>query len=344
MRFLITGITGFVGSHLAEYLLSLDGESTGKSGRAEIFGTVRHRSPLDNIEGVLDRVSIIKGVDLRDAHAAMQAVKQAEPDYIFHLASQSSVPASWVSPSDTLVTNAIGTVNLLEAVRGSELHPAIQIAGSSDEYGCPPFVEDTSHITFGANQTPKMVFKLPVTEEFPLLPLSQYGVSKVAEDLTGFQYHKSYGMKIVRTRAFNHSGPRRGPEFVESDFAKQIVEMEKGKRDPVLKAGNLETKRDYTDVRDIVRGYWLAASRGKYGEVYNICSGKARSIQTVLDILRMQSTVQFEIVQDKERMRPSDIPVLEGDCTKFMKQTGWKPVINFSQTMSDLLDYWRGKI
>ncbi len=344
MRVLITGITGFVGSHLAEYLLSLDGESTGKSGRAEIFGTVRHRSPLDNIEGILDKVSIIKGVDLRDAHAAMQAVKQAEPDYIFHLASQSSVPASWTGPADTLETNAIGTVNLLEAVRRSKLHPAIQIAGSSDEYGCPPLVDDTLLITFGLNQTQRSVFKLPVTEDFPLLPLSPYGVSKVAEDLTGFQYHKSYGMKIVRTRAFNHSGPRRGPEFVESDFAKQIVEMEKGKRAPVLKTGDLEVRRDFSDVRDVVRGYWLAASRGKYGEVYNICSGKARAIQTVIDTIRMQSTVQFEIVQDKERMRPSDIPVLEGDFSKFRKQTGWKPVINFSQTMGDLLDYWREEI
>ena len=344
VRALITGITGFVGSHLAEYLLSMDGDCTGKSGRTEVFGTVRHRSPLDNISGIMDRVSLIQGVDIRDAHAVEAAIKQAEPDYIFHLAAQSFVPASWISPADTLETNVMGTVNLLEAVRRSELHPVIQIAGSSEEYGCPPFVEDTSHITFEVNQMPKMVFKVPITEEFPLLPLSPYGVSKVAEDLLGFQYHKSYGMKIVRTRAFNHTGPRRGESFVTSTFAKQIAEIEKGKRDPVVKAGNLEARRDFTDVRDMVRAYWLAATRGKYGEVYNICSGKARTVQTVLDTLRMQSTAQFEIVQDRERMRPSDIPVLEGDCSKFMKQTGWKPKIGFSQTMGDLLDYWRGKI
>ena len=344
VRALITGITGFVGSHLAEYLLSMDGDYTGKSGRAEVFGTVRHRSPLDNISGIMDRVSLIQGVDIRDAHAVEAAVRQAEPEYIFHLASQSFVPASWVSPADTLETNVMGTVNLLEAVRRSELHPVIHIAGSSEEYGCPPMVEDTSHITFGVNQMPKMIFKVPITEEFPLLPLSPYGVSKVAEDLLGFQYHKSYGMKIIRTRAFNHTGPRRGESFVTSNFAKQIVEIEKGKRDPVVKVGNLEARRDFTDVRDIVRGYWLAATRGKYGEVYNLCSGKARTIQTVLDTLRMQSTAQFEILQDKERMRPSDIPVLEGDCSKFMKQTGWKPQIGFSQTMGDLLEYWRTKI
>ncbi len=337
MRVLITGITGFVGSHLAEYLLSVGGET-------EIYGTARHRSRLDHIEGIVDRISLIPDVEIRDAHAVASAVKKAEPDYIFHLAAQSFVPASWMAPADTIETNVKGTVNLLEAVRVSGLHSVIQIAGSSEEYGCPPLVEDTSHITFGINQTPKMVFKLPITEDFPLLPLSPYGVSKVAEDLFGFQYHKSYGMKIVRTRAFNHTGPRRGEYFATSNFAKQVVEIEKGKREPVLHVGNLEAKRDFMDVRDTVRAYWLAASRGKYGEVYNICSGKARSIQSVLDTLRMQSTAQFEVVQDIERMRPSDIPILEGDCTKFRKQTGWKPEINFTQTMGDLLEYWRGRV
>ncbi len=378
MRVLITGITGFAGSHLAEYLLSMGG---GKSDRAEVYGTVRHRSPLDNISGIIDRISLIKGTDIRDAHSVEAAIKQSEPDYIFHLAGQSLVPASWVSPVDTLETNVIGTVNLLEAVRRSERHPVIQIAGSSEEYGCPPRVPvrdgwvrdrpvsseelergswknspmgikmschkitDEEH-DFEINSSPesKLVFKLPITEDFPLLPLSPYGVSKVAEDLLGFQYHKSHGMKIVRTRAFNHSGPRRSESFVASNFAKQIAEIEKGKRNPVVKVGNLEAMRDFTDVRDVVRGYWLAASRGKYGEVYNICSGKAVSIQTVLDTLRMQSTAQFEIVKDKERMRPSDIPVLQGSCSKFMRQTGWKSQISFSQTMGDLLDYWRGKI
>ena len=355
MRVLITGITGFAGSHLAEYLLSMDGE---KSDRSEVYGTVRHRSPLDNISGIIDRISLIKGTDIRDAHSVEAAIKQSEPDYIFHLAGQSLVPASWVSPVDTLETNVIGTVNLLEAVRRSERHPVIQIAGSSEEYGCPPRVpmrdeyirdrpvssEELEDFEINSSPDTRLVFKLPITEDFPLLPLSPYGVSKIAEDLLGFQYHKSHGMKIVRTRAFNHSGPRRSESFVASNFAKQIAEIEKGKRNPVVKVGNLEVTRDFTDVRDMVRGYWLAASRGKYGEVYNICSGKARSIQSILDTLRMQSTAQFEIVKDKERMRPSDIPALQGSCSKFMRQTGWKPQISFSQTMGDLLDYWRGKI
>lgn len=343
MRVLITGITGFAGSHLAEYLLSIEGEMAEVCGK--VYGTVRHRSPLDNISSIKNMVSLIHGVDLRDAHAAEAAVKQAEPDYIFHLAAQSFVPESWVSPVDTLQTNVIGTVNLLEAVRKSNLHPVIQIAGTSEEYGCPPMVDvadNDADITI--NHLPDKVFKLPITEDFPLLPLSPYGVSKVAEDLLGFQYHKSYGMKIIRTRAFNHTGPRRGESFVTSTFAKQIVEIEKGKHDPVLNVGNLEAKRDFTDVRDVVRGYWLAANRGKYGEVYNICSGKSRTIQSVLDTLRMQSTAQFDVARDRERMRPSDIPVLEGDCTKFTRQTGWKPQISFAQTMSDLLDYWRAKI
>lgn len=335
MRCLITGITGFAGSHLAEYLLTLG---------CEVFGTARHRSPLENITGILDKINLISGVDLRDAHAVGAAVEGAEPEYVFHLASQSFVPSSWISPADTLETNAIGTINLLEAVRRSKLSPVIQIAGSSEEYGCPPLVEDDSLITFGINQTPRLVFKLPITEDFPLLPLSPYAVSKVAEDLLGYQYHKSYGLKIVRTRAFNHTGPRRGENFATSNFAKQIVEIEKGKKEPVLKVGNLEAKRDFTDVRDIVRGYWLAVTRGKYGEAYNICSGKARAIQSVLDILRMQSPARFEVVQDKERMRPSDIPILEGDSSKFRKQTGWKPEIGFTKTMGDLLEYWRARI
>lgn len=340
MRALITGITGFAGSHLAEYLLAQG---------IEVFGTARHRSRLDNIEAIRSKISLIPDVEIRDAHAVASAVKKAEPDYIFHLAAQSFVPASWMAPADTIETNVKGTVNLLEAVRVSGLHSVIQIAGSSEEYGCPPLVEvaelgvnDTPDITI--NYVPNKVFKLPITEDFPLLPLSPYGISKVAEDLFGFQYHKSYGMKIVRTRAFNHTGPRRGEYFATSSFAKQIVEREKGRREPVLHVGNLEAKRDFTDVRDIVRAYWLAATKGKYGEVYNICSGRARSIQSVLDTLRMQSTAQFEVAQDRERMRPSDIPILEGDCTRFRKQTGWKPEISFTQTMGDLLEYWRGRV
>lgn len=334
MRVLITGITGFAGSHLAEYLLAQG---------IEVFGTARHRSRPDNIKAIRSKISLIPDVEIRDAHAVAVAVRKAEPDYIFHLAAQSFVPASWTAPSDTMETNVIGALNMFEAVRRLELNPVIHIAGSSEEYGCPPLVEDAKHITIGINQKPKLVFKVPITEDFPLLPLSPYGVSKVAEDLLGFQYHKSYGMKVVRTRAFNHTGPRRGEYFVTSNFAKQIVEIEKGKKEPVLRVGNLEAKRDFTDVRDIVRAYWLAVTtRGKFGEVYNICSGKARTIQSVLDTLRMQSTAQFEIAQDRERMRPSDIPVLEGDCSKFRKQTGWKPEISFTRTMGDLLDYWRG--
>lgn len=341
MRALITGITGFVGSHLAEYLLAQG---------IEVFGTARHRSKLDNIEAIRSKISLIPDVEIRDAHAVASAVRKAEPDYIFHLAAQSFVPASWMAPADTIETNVKGTVNLLEAVRVSGLHSVIQIAGSSEEYGCPPLVEvaelgvNDTRTDITINYVPNKVFNLPITEDFPLLPLSPYGVSKVAEDLLGFQYHKSYGMKIVRTRAFNHTGPRRGEYFATSSFAKQIVEIEKGKCEPVLHVGNLEVKRDFMDVRDVVRAYWLAATRCKYGGAYNICSGKARSIQSVLDTLRMQSTAQFKVVQDIERMRPSDIPILEGDCSKFRKQTGWKPEINFTQTMVDLLDYWRGRI
>lgn len=185
--------------------------------------------------------------------------------------------------------------------------------------------------------------EVPIKESNPLRPLSPYGVSKVAMDFLGYQYFKSYGMKIIRTRGFNHTGPRRGDVFAESSFAKQIAEIEKGKKEPVIMVGNLEAERDYTDVRDMVKGYLLAAEKGEPGEVYNICSGKAVKIKKVLDILLSFSKIKVEIKQDPARMRPSDVPILLGDSTKFRRKTGWKNTIPFEKTMEDLLNYWREK-
>jgi len=183
--------------------------------------------------------------------------------------------------------------------------------------------------------------ELPIKETNPLRPLSPYAVSKIGQDYLAYQYHKSFGLKVVRTRAFNHDGPRRGEVFVSSNFAKQLIEVEKGKKPAVLHVGNLEARRDFTDVRDVVRGYWLATERCEAGEVYNICSGKAYSIQEVLDRLIELSGVQVKVETDPSRLRPSDVPVLLGDYTKFKKATGWEPEIPYDKTLADMLEYWR---
>jgi len=313
-RALITGITGFVGSHLAELLLAKG---------LEVYGTKRWRSKTENIEHIMGKLHL-READLRDGHSLFEVVREVKPDFVFHLAAQSFVPTSWRAPADTMETNAVGTINLLEAIRKLDIDPAIQIAGSSEEYG--------------------LVFpdEVPIKETNPLRPLSPYGVSKVAADKLGFQYHRSYGMKVVITRSFNHTGPRRGEVFVTSNFAKQIVEIEKGLRDPVMSVGNMEAKRDFSDVRDIVRAYWLSATKCKFGECYNICSGTTRVIKDVLDILLKNGKVKdIKLEKDPSRMRPSDVQILHGNCDKIMEETGWKPEIPFEKTMTDLMDYWR---
>lgn len=313
MKALITGITGFVGSHLSELLLS---KGYG------VYGTIRWRSKTENIEHLGGRIKLID-TDIRDAHSVNKIIREVEPDYVFHLAAQSFVPMSWSAPQETLSTNIIGTVNLLEAVRNSKAVSKILIAGSSEEYG---LVHEN---------------ELPIKETNPLRPLSPYAVSKVAQDLLGWQYFKSYGMKIVRTRAFNHTGPRRGEVFVTSNFAKQIAMIEKGKQKPFIYVGNLNAARDFTDVRDIVIAYELALKKCKWGAVYNICSEKTWKIKQVLNLLLKLSKVKIKIKKDPKRMRPSDVEILLGSCEKFKKQTRWEPKITFKKTMFDLLNYWR---
>ncbi|MCK4250385.1 GDP-mannose 4,6-dehydratase, partial [candidate division WOR-3 bacterium] len=264
--------------------------------------------------------------DIKDAFAMKTIITEIKPEQIFHLAAQSYVSFSWRAPQETLITNIIGELNLFEAVRQVKIDPLIHIAGSSEEYGMVVPEE------------------LPITEANALRPLSPYGVSKVTQDLLGYQYFKSYGLKIIRTRAFNHTGPRRGTVFATSNFAKQIVEIEKNKRDPVIYVGNLEAVRDFTDVRDAVRAYALTLERGDPGEVYNIASGKGIKIRDMLDMLVALSNADLKIEQDPTRLRPSDVELLIGSSEKFQKKTGWKPEIPFDKTMKDLLDYWREKI
>lgn len=318
MRVLITGITGFAGSHLAEYVLA-------NHPQAEVFGILRWRSRTENIESIQQRINLSE-CDLRDATSVKQLLARVRPDKIFHLAAQSFVPSSWNAPAESLTTNILGQLNVFEAVRELGIDPGIQIAGSSEEYG--------------------LVYEseLPIRETNPLRPLSPYAVSKVGQDYLGYQYFKSFGLRVVRTRGFNHDGPRRGDVFVSSNFAKQLVEVERDKKPPVIQVGNLDARRDFSDVRDIVRGYWLSLERCEPGEVYNICSGKAYSIREVLNLLIEISGREVRVETDPARLRPSDVPVLVGDNSKFKAATGWEPQIAYEKTLADMLDYWREKI
>jgi len=317
MRVLITGITGFVGSHLVDYLMK-NHESI------DIYGIHRWRSRTENIDAVADKLHLVE-CDIRDSSSVRNVVDIIKPDRIFHLAAQSFVPTSWHAPAETISTNVIGNLNIFEAVRQSGFNPRILVAGSSEEYG--------------------LVYEneLPIKEENPLRPLSPYAVSKVGQDLLAYQYFMSYQVDAVRSRAFNHTGPRRGYVFVSSNFAKQIADIEKGKNEPIIYTGNLEARRDFTDVRDMVRAYWLALEKCEAGEVYNICSGVDYSIKQILAILLSFSNIKIEIKQDPKRMRPSDVPVLRGDNSKFCKKTGWKPEIPFDKTLLDILNYWRSR-
>ena len=314
MRVLITGITGFVGSHMAEYALAKG---------AHVFGSNRWRSKMENVEHLRSKVTFIES-DLRDLSSVRALLETSVPDYIVHLAAQSFVGVSWHAPAETLTTNIISQVNLLEALRGLKMSPRFLAVGSSEEYGL--VLED----------------ELPIKETNPLRPLSPYAVSKVTQDMMAYQYFKSYGLPIVRTRAFNHEGPRRGDVFVTSNFARQVAEIEAGLREPVVYVGDLTPRRDYSDVRDIVRGYWLLLERGEPGEVYNLCSGRSWPIQQVLDFVLNLSTVKgITVKTDPARLRPSDVMILEGDPTKMHKATGWKTEIPFERTLTELLEYWR---
>lgn len=319
-RVLITGITGFAGSHLAEYVLR---EHPG----VEVHGTWRWRSRMENLADCRDQVRL-RECDLRDPVAVRTTLEEVRPDRIFHLAAQSFVPASWVAPQEALDTNIHSTLHLLESMRSLKLTDTwLQIACSSEEYGLV------------------LPDEVPIRETNPLRPLSPYAVSKVTQDFLGYQYSQSYGLKTVRTRGFNHTGPRRGEVFVTSNFARQVAMIEKGRQAPVVKVGNLEARRDFTDVRDMVRAYWLATDGGcTPGEVYNIGTGRDVTIQWMLDALVSYAKVKVTVEQEAARMRPSDVQVLCADNSKFARATGWAPRIPLEQTLLDLLNYWRGRV
>lgn len=314
MKVLITGIAGFLGSHLAEYLLTKDD--------IEIYGVTKPGSNAENVRQIKDKL-IVYECDIRDADAVENVLKEVGPEKIFHLAAESYVFSSWQRPDRTLTTNILGQLNILESIRKLKINPLLLIAGSSEEYGLVSQDE------------------LPVKETNLLRPLSPYAVSKVGQDLLGYQYHRSYGLNIIRTRAFNQTGPRRKEVFVCSNFAKQIAMIERKKQPPIIYVGNLKARRDFSDVRDIARAYWLALEKCRPGEVYNICSGKAREIKEILDILLSFSRCKIQVKQDPQKLRVSDIPVMQGDSSRFRETTGWQPEIPFEKTLEDLLNYWR---
>lgn len=318
MKVLITGITGFVGSHLAEYILNLNEAH-------EVHGVCRWRSPKDNLARVYDRV-LLHEADLLDPGSLIRTFETLKPDVIFHLAAQSYVLSSFNSPSHTLWANVIGTTNLLEAVRILEIDPVIHICSSSEVYG---------------QVTEKEV---PIRESCPFRPASPYAVSKVGEDMIALQYWLSYKIKTIRTRMFTHTGPRRGDVFAMSFFGKQIAAAELGLKDKIIRVGNLKSVRTFCDVRDAVRAYWIMAQKCSPGEVYNIGGNRTCTIGEALDILLSFSNTKFEIKVDPRLMRPSDVTLQIPCIDKFHQETGWKPEIPLETTLRDILDYWREEL
>lgn len=320
MRALITGITGFVGSHLAEYLLD--------NTDWDIVGMCRWRSPLDNIQSLVPEIN--KGgrvrlvyADLRDGIAVREAVEQANPTHVFHLAAQSYPKTSFASPLDTLDTNVQGTVRLLDALRKSDAE--IHVCSSSEVYG--------------------RAKTIPISEDAPFHPASPYAVSKVGTDLMARHYAEAYGMRIQVTRMFTHTGSRRGDVFAESSFAKQIAMIEAGMIPPVVKVGNLNSLRTVADVRDAVRAYhMLLTVYPTPGEVYNIGGSHTCTVGDILNTLLSMSTKKIDIEVDPDRLRPVDADLQVPDCTKFKNHTRWEPLITFEQTMKDLLNYWREQV
>ena len=323
---LITGITGMVGSHLADYLLNKT--------NWKIYGLCRWRSPLDNVEHLLPlaikktRLEFIYG-DLTDISSMIKALKISKPDYVFHLAAQSYPKTSFESPLDTYETNIQGTSSLLEALKIYSKDSKIHVCASSEVFG----------------RVPKE--KLPIDEECSFHPASPYAISKVGTDLIGRFYAEAYGMCVMTTRMFTHTGPRRGDVFAESTFAKQIALIEHGIIPPILKTGNLDSLRTFADVRDAVRAYYMLLTINPIpGEYYNIGGTYTCSVREMLDILLNMSEMKdkISVETDPDRLRPIDADLQVPNTNKFQQHTGWEPQIKFEDTMRELLEYWRKRV
>lgn len=323
-RALITGASGFVGSHLAEYLID--------NTDWDVYGMLRWNEPADNLQSLIplanrkERMAFSYG-DLRDSWSMSDVVRVVRPDYVFHLGAQSYPQTSFGAANDTLETNIQGTVNLLEAVKQHARGAWVHVCSSSEVYGRAK----KEH--------------LPITEDCPFSPASPYSVSKAAADMMGRLYADAYGMRILVTRMFTHTGARRGDVFAESSFAKQIAMIEAGQIEPVIRVGNLNSLRTIADVRDAVRAYhMLLTVNPQPGEVYNIGGSHSCTVGEILNALLRLSGVKAEVVVDPARIRPVDADLQVPDCGKFIRHTGWVPSIPFEETMQSLLDHWRAMV
>ena len=309
---LIIGASGFVGPYLAAQL-------SGESGM-EVYATKLPQGELDDIQAEVCNLDIMNKEEIVDL------LYKIRPDYIFHLAAQSSVAVSWKNPGLTIDVNIKGSVNVLDAVRELYYKPRVLLIGSGEEYG---------HIRPGETR---------ISEDNHLRPGNLYAATKVCQNMIAKIYTTAYDMELIMVRAFNHIGPKQAPIFVVSDFCKQVVEIEKGVREPVMMVGNLKAMRDFTDVRDVVRAYALLVEHGKAGETYNVGSGHAVSIQDVLDLIISQSSAEVEVKVDPNKIRPVDVPIIEADTTKLREATGWERKIPLEQTIRETMDYWRQHI
>jgi len=325
MKAFITGVTGMVGSHLVDFLL--------KETNWKIYGLCRWNDDFDNLNHLIplinkkERFELIYG-DLNDFPSLLEAISVSMPDYVFHLAAQSYPKTSFSAPLETLQTNIIGTANLLEVIRKMKISPIIHVCASSEVFG--RVSKD----------------KLPIDEEVTFHPASPYAISKVGTDLIGRFYGEAYGLKVMTTRMFTHTGPRRGDVFAESTFAKQIAMIENRIQEPVIKVGNLDSMRTWSDVRDAVRAYYMLVTINPIaGEYYNIGGSHSCSVREMLNYLLSLSTCKdIKIEVDPDRLRPIDADLQIPNTNKFKSHTGWSPQIGFEKTMKDLLDYWRKKI
>lgn len=317
MRVFITGITGPVGSSLADYLLTLPD--------VELHAFKRWRSDPRPIEHLTGRVQFHEG-DVEDPFSIARAIERAQPERIYHLAAQSYPSESWDAPIATMRANVEGTINILEAARRHCLDARIHIAGSSAQYG---WIRPD---------------EVPIPETRSQRPLSPYGVSKVAAELSGLQYFESYGLQVVVTRSFNHVGPRQGDRCSIQTFCQQMALIELGRQAPVIRVGNLEARRDFTHTHDVARALWLLLEKGTSGEVYNLCSGRATRIGDILDLVVAQGRVPVDVQVDSARLRPADEPILMGDNAKLRAATGWEPRIDMAHIVGELLEYWRGRL
>jgi GDP-4-dehydro-6-deoxy-D-mannose reductase len=314
---LITGASGFVGRHLIERVRT-------EYPSAAIFG-FSHTTPLAEGAFTHPQLTLLAG-DIRSAADVRHAIERARPDWMFHLAGQASVAASWSDPGTTLAINAGGAINLLEAVRAEGLAPRIVLVGSGEQYGVVPAADN------------------PIKETYPPAPVNPYAVAKQTQDLFGYQYWVSYQLPIIRARAFNHFGPIQDDTFVVASLARQIAEIEAGLRPPTLFVGNLAARRDFLPVGDVVRAYIALAERGIAGSVYNVGSGEARPIAELLERLLALATRPIEVQRDPARFRPVDIPLIEADITRIRVETGWEPRIPFDAALRETLDYWRARM